>query len=63
VEDADDSEAVPLSHFHQLAREALKIERDTIIELRNQNRINDETLRIVERDIDLADARLSEREE
>jgi CPA1 family monovalent cation:H+ antiporter len=52
----------PLSRFHEAAREALKVERDTIIELRNQHRINDETLRIVQRDVDLADARLSERE-
>lgn len=61
-EDDETKEAAPLSRFHQLAREALKIERDTIIDLRNQHRINDETLRIVQRDIDLADARLDERE-
>ena len=54
--------AAPLSRFHQLAREALQIERDAIIDLRNQHRINDETLRAVQRDIDLADARLVERE-
>jgi CPA1 family monovalent cation:H+ antiporter len=52
----------PLSRFHELAKEALQIERDTIIGLRNQHRINDETLRVVQRDIDLADARLIERE-
>ncbi len=54
--------AAPPSHFHQAARDALQVERDTIIDLRNQHRINDETLRIVQRDIDLADARLYERE-
>jgi CPA1 family monovalent cation:H+ antiporter len=59
---AADSESDTPSHFHQLAREALQVERDAVIELRNQNRINDETLRVVQRDIDLADARLSERE-
>ena len=52
----------PTSRFHQVSREALNIERETIIELRNQHRINDETLRVVLRDIDLADARLYERE-
>jgi CPA1 family monovalent cation:H+ antiporter len=52
----------PASRFHQLVREALSVERETIIELRNQQKINDETLRIVLRDIDLADARLFERE-
>ncbi|MEI9892377.1 MAG: cation:proton antiporter [Chthoniobacter sp.] len=50
------------SRYHQVAREALRVEREKIIDLRNEHRINDETLRVVERDIDLADARLSERE-
>jgi len=54
--------APPASRFHQAAREALRVERETIIELRNEHRINDETLRVVQRDIDLADARLFERE-
>jgi monovalent cation/hydrogen antiporter len=54
--------SAPLSRFHQLAREALQVERDTVIDLRNQHRINDETLRVVQRDIDLSDARLIERE-
>ncbi|MEP6671482.1 MAG: Na+/H+ antiporter [Chthoniobacter sp.] len=57
-----DGPAASPARFHQAARDALQVERDTIIELRNQHRINDETLRIVQRDIDLADARLSERE-
>jgi len=65
-EDAGISEAgeaaLRASRFHQLAREALGVEREAIIELRNQHRINDETLRVVQRDIDLADARLFERE-
>lgn len=68
-EDEADSEepsanaaATPISPFFQLAREALQIERDAIIELRNKHRINDETLRVVQRDIDLADARIFERE-
>lgn len=52
----------PLSRFHQFARAALQVERDAVIDLRNRNRINDETLRTVQRDIDLADARLHERE-
>jgi CPA1 family monovalent cation:H+ antiporter len=54
--------AQPSSRFHQISREALNVERETVIELRNQHRINDETLRVVLRDIDLADARLFERE-
>jgi monovalent cation/hydrogen antiporter len=38
----------------------LRVERQTLVELRNQHQINDETLRLVQRDIDLADARLVE---
>jgi hypothetical protein len=41
---------------------AAEVERDTIIDLRNHHRINDETLRVVQRDIDLANARLTEGE-
>jgi CPA1 family monovalent cation:H+ antiporter len=53
---------IPVSPFDQLARQALGVEREALITLRNQHRINDETLRIVQRDIDLADARLFDRE-
>lgn len=66
INDADETEdgesEIPVSPFDQIARDALGVERETIINLRNQHRINDETLRIVQRDIDLADARLFERE-
>jgi hypothetical protein len=41
-------------------REALQVERQTIVHLRNQHQINDETLRLLQRDIDLAEARLVE---
>ncbi len=34
--------------------------RQKLVELRNQHHINDETLRIVQRDIDLAEARIVE---
>lgn len=50
------------SDYEKLAGEALKIERDTILELRNRSVINDEVLRRIQRDIDLAEARLSEGE-
>jgi monovalent cation/hydrogen antiporter len=46
------------SHYERLAREALKQERRTIIELRNQRIINDEVLRRIQRDLDLAETRL-----
>jgi CPA1 family monovalent cation:H+ antiporter len=47
--------------FEQLAREALETERDTVIALRNEDTINDEVLRRIQHDIDLAEARLQRR--
>jgi CPA1 family monovalent cation:H+ antiporter len=44
--------------FEELAREALETERDTVIRLRNDEVINDQALRRIQRDIDLAEARL-----
>jgi CPA1 family monovalent cation:H+ antiporter len=44
--------------FEELAREALQTERDTVIKLRNEEIINDQALRRIQRDIDLAEARL-----
>jgi hypothetical protein len=46
------------SEYERLSHEALQVERGTILQLRNQNVINDEVLRRVQRDIDLAEARL-----
>jgi CPA1 family monovalent cation:H+ antiporter len=46
------------SEYERLSHEALHIERRTIIDLRNQDVINDEVLRRIQRDIDLAEARL-----
>ena len=44
--------------YVQLQHEALKRERETIIRLRNQRVINDAALRRIQRDLDLAEARL-----
>jgi CPA1 family monovalent cation:H+ antiporter len=44
--------------FEELAREALQTERDTVLALRNEEVINDQVLRRIQRDIDLAEARL-----
>jgi monovalent cation/hydrogen antiporter len=44
--------------FEELAREALQTERDTVLTLRNEEAINDQALRRIQRDIDLAEARL-----
>jgi CPA1 family monovalent cation:H+ antiporter len=46
------------SEYERLSHEALLLERQTILELRNQGAINDEVLRRIQRDIDLAEARL-----
>jgi CPA1 family monovalent cation:H+ antiporter len=46
--------------FEDLAREALQTERETILKLRNEETINDQALRRIQRDIDLAEARLKQ---
>jgi CPA1 family monovalent cation:H+ antiporter len=60
LEAQPDPAKLPASHFNQLVREALRVERRTLIALRNQHQINDETLRVIQRDIDLAEARMIE---
>jgi monovalent cation/hydrogen antiporter len=45
--------------YQRLQREALRVERQTIIRLRNQRVINDDALRRIQRDLDLAEARLT----
>ncbi len=46
------------SEYERLSHEALQVERRTILQLRNQDVISDEVLRRIQRDIDLAEARL-----
>jgi CPA1 family monovalent cation:H+ antiporter len=46
------------SEFERLSHEALQVERRTILQLRNEDAIADEVLRRIQRDIDLAEARL-----
>ena len=46
------------SEYERLSHEALRVERRTIVKLRNQDVISDEVLRRIQRDIDLAEARL-----
>ncbi len=50
------------SEYEALSYEALKTERQMILQLRNESIINDEVLRLIQRDIDLAEARLKQRE-
>jgi Na+/H+ antiporter len=44
-------------HLH-LSLEAVRVERDTAIQLRNEGRINDTVLRRIERELDLSESRL-----
>ncbi len=44
--------------YEKLSHEILQIERKTILQLRNENVINDEVHRRIQRDVDLAEARL-----
>ena len=45
--------------FQRLQKKALDVERETIVRLRNKRVINDEALRRIQRDLDLAEARLT----
>lgn len=46
------------AEYEALSREILREERRTILDLRNQRVINDQVLRRIQRDLDLAEARL-----
>jgi len=48
------------SEYERLSRAALRVERMSLIKLRNEEVINDEVLRRIQRDIDLAEARLQQ---
>jgi CPA1 family monovalent cation:H+ antiporter len=47
------------SDYEKLTREALQVERNTLLQLRNERVINDGVLRRIQHDIDLAEARLT----
>jgi Na+/H+ antiporter len=49
--------------FEELAREALEIERQTVMQLRNEEKLDNQAFRRIQRDIDLAEARLQQPEE
>ena len=44
--------------FEELARGALETERQTVIQLRNEEKLDNQAFRRIQRDIDLAEARL-----
>lgn len=55
----DCSGQVATPQYQRLQQNALRVERDTIIRLRNDRIINDDALRRIQRDLDLAEARLT----
>ena len=58
-ESANPSGEIATPIYQRLQHGALQIERRTIIALRNSQQINDEALRRIQRDLDLAEARLT----
>jgi len=61
AENPDDCRGeIATPQYQRLQREALRVERRTIIRLRNERVINDDALRHIQRDLDLAEARLTE---
>jgi len=61
AENPDDCRGeIATPQYQRLQREALGVERQTIIHLRNERVINDDALRRIQRDLDLAEARLTE---
>jgi len=57
-ENADGPHRLFSSEYEHLSYEALQVERRIILRLRNESVISDEVLRRIQRDIDLAEARL-----
>src|SRR5213082_470581 len=60
AENPDDCRGeIATPQYQRLQHQALHIERKTIIRLRNERVINDDALRRIQRDLDLAEARLT----
>jgi CPA1 family monovalent cation:H+ antiporter len=60
AENPDDCRGeIATPQYQRLQHQALRVERKTIIRLRNERVINDDALRRIQRDLDLAEARLS----
>lgn len=60
--DDDDGESIQIEErsesYQRLARELLEAQRTTVIAMRDSGEINDDVLRIIERELDLEDSRL-----
>ena len=61
--DATPGEISDHERHTELSLEALHVERETAIRLRNEGRINDTVLRRIERELDLSESRLINIEE
>src|SRR5262249_12831254 len=57
TEEEPDINSARHGRFIELYRELIRVERQTAVRLRNEGRINDELLRELERELDLAEAR------
>ncbi|MBV8114498.1 MAG: Na+/H+ antiporter [Silvibacterium sp.] len=55
---ATQREMMDTARHLELSLEAVRVERDTAIQLRNEGRINDTVLRRIERELDLSESRL-----
>jgi CPA1 family monovalent cation:H+ antiporter len=58
TEEEEEANSARHRRFVELSRELIQVERQNAIRLRNEGRINDEMLRQIERELDLAEARL-----
>jgi Na+/H+ antiporter len=58
--DADQEHVSHHFSFLELTREAAQVERETAVRLRDQGRINDQVLRRIERELDLAESRFED---
>jgi Na+/H+ antiporter len=60
-EDLDEAESRSIRQFHnrhvEVSRELLRVERQMAVKLRNERRISDELLRVLEYELDLGEAR------
>lgn len=57
--EADQEHVAHHYSFVELSRETARIERETAVRLRNEGRINDQVLRRIERELDLAESRFT----
>ncbi len=59
LDDSNQDEAAVSDRHLELSLEALRVERETAILLRDEGRINDEVLRRIEHELDLSESRIS----